>query len=534
VSSTANASRRRFRPALIISAATLAIHGPLLLNDGVYWDGYLIDSLVRARDWAGLRLAFEEAGAPARSFLHLALGHLPHYIFMYKLSAFVAILLLALGVWRLAVDAGRLTDAEGMWMAVLATAYPGYALHFELILVPRVIAYAAFVWAAWLGLRAGRSQASTAVVLYALAAVVFTGSFILPSFMTLYLGYIVLAAALGQRRALDVIAWLVPLVAGVAGLLFWRSTGAYVDYNAISLSPGQAATETLWFLRYAVYGAVNAALRTLLAEPLLACLALGAVAYGYHRVGTAESWRAGGVVLALGVLLFALAIGPYAVTGKHPLVDGWTSRHSQLVGLPLAIVIVAGAAMASRRGWMPGLARELVLTVVAVAFGVTMTKSYVEWQARWVKDRSVMANLAARPDTRQVSIFLLDDRFPLSPEPEYRSYEWSSMFRRIWDDQRHAAFYGELPLEDIVRSLSGPDLSRLNLRDVDPRGCEAALRIVPGAAARDSLTMAITYTYTRLVHPDRLPAYLASVTSIAIEARPVAGATSCATNSAAS
>src|SRR5207244_699648 len=59
------------RTALLIAAATVVIHGALIFNDGVYWDGHIIYTFIQQHDWAGLRSSFGDAGAPARALIHV-------------------------------------------------------------------------------------------------------------------------------------------------------------------------------------------------------------------------------------------------------------------------------------------------------------------------------------------------------------------------------------------------------------------------------------------------------------------------------
>ena len=81
------------RTALLIAAATMVVHGALIFNDGVYL-GTVISST------RGFSSATGPASGPpsltrvrpARAVIHVALGHLPHFVVAYKVSAFVAIL----------------------------------------------------------------------------------------------------------------------------------------------------------------------------------------------------------------------------------------------------------------------------------------------------------------------------------------------------------------------------------------------------------------------------------------------------------
>jgi len=507
-----------WRIAVILALATLAVHGLLLVNDGVYWDGHLIYSYVHDRNWTELSTMFRDLGAPQTALLYWVLGSVGD-VFLFKLLSFTGILAATLSIWRLGVESRRVTDEEAIWIAALAMAYPAFRAGVEIVMAPSLIAYGCFFIAAWIDYRAVRRGSAA---LHAIAAPLFVVSFSLPSLMALFLGYVVFAAGTSRTRWIDRASWGVVLLAAGAARWLMRPGGDYAGYNQISLSLFSAITELGWFLRYAVYVATNRALAGLLAQPFFAVAALLAAyaVFATSRGAQRDTPRAGGWTLGFAILLFGLAVGPYAVVGKHPLPDGWTTRHALLIGLPVALAIVAGASMLDRAWRLKPYVRQLALTAVLVAFGTSLFDSYLSWQARWVKERSVLALLAATPGADKYSVFVIDDRFPEGGELTYRTYEWPALFRRIWPDHARAAVFGDIPPGDIVRALTPLRSARFNLADVDLWGCEATLLIRRGRLGSDDFTMTLTYTYTRLFRPERIPNYLVQVAAIELTPRP--------------
>jgi hypothetical protein len=512
-----------WRTASVIAGVTLAVHGLLLLNDGVYWDGHLIYSYLHDGNWAELLSMFREAGSPQTAFLHWALGSTGG-VFLYKLAAFVAILAGALAIWRLAVESHCMTTEEAAWVAVLAVAYPGSRVNVEIITTPSLICYACFLCAAWIDSRATRRRGGGAAVMHLAAGILFLASFTFPALLAFFVGYIVFVTVTSTPRWPDRVAWLLILIAAAASRWFLRPTvpGLY----AVMPSLRGPVVNAAWFVRYAVYGTVNRALADLLAQPL-AILALLSAFVAFARIAPAgEPARANGSAAAYSIVLLLLAIAPFAAVGKYPLLDGWDTRHALLLGLPLAIAITAFASMAERLWGVAPSVRRLALTAVVVAFAVSLVKSYLSWQARWVKDSSVVLNLARTPGAQGYSIFLVEDRFPAGEEPGYAPYEWTSLIHRVWGGQTHAALYGEPSVEEIGRMLT-PLTARFNRANVDVLGCEARLLIERGPESADDLTMAIGYTYKRFFRPDHLPELLEKVTKVSVTRRAVDGATDC-------
>ena len=509
------------RTALVLASATLTVHGLLLLNDGVYWDGHLIYTYLYERNWAELSTMFREGGAPQTAVIHWLLGQSLHRVFIYKLTAFVAILVATLAIWRLGAESRRVTNGEAAWIAVLTMAYPGYRVAVELIETPSLICYGCFFLAAWIDYRALNRDRGRAVALHLLTGVLFVLSFTLPSMVPMFAGYVLFAMLTSQSRWLDRVTWVLVLIAATSIRWMLRPGGGHEGYNQVSLSVFSAITEFGWFLRYAIYDTTNRAIAGLIAQPLVALGALLAARATFAAPSACdETPRADLRTFGFSIVLFGLAVGPYAVVGKHPLLDGWTTRHALLVGLPFAMAIVAFSSMLERL-WRPKpYVRQLVLTVVIVAFGASLVQSYLGWQARWVKDVSVLTNLARTPGAERYSIFLIDDRFPEGGEPSYRLYEWFSLFRRIWHDRPRAAVFGEPSVQDIEQALAPFHSGRYYLADLDLLGCEAKLEIRRGRYGPDDFTMALTYSYTRLFKPERLPDYLSQVTAITVRPRP--------------
>ncbi len=86
---------------LVLVAYALAGHALILLNDGPYWDGWIIDSWQRNRNWAGMRRFYAEVGLAPLYYEHRWLGRLPQRLLVYRLVAFASFLASALAQHRI-------------------------------------------------------------------------------------------------------------------------------------------------------------------------------------------------------------------------------------------------------------------------------------------------------------------------------------------------------------------------------------------------------------------------------------------------
>jgi hypothetical protein len=221
---------------------------------------------------------------------------------------------------------------------------------------------------------------------------------------------------------------------------------------------------------------------------------------------------------------------PYVLVGLAPTLHGWSTRHALLLGLPLSLLVVAGTHVVlpdTARQYGP--ARAAILLTLAIGCFLVLQESYLGWQARWVKDQSIIQQLPRLDHARQFSVIWIEDNFPLGGEGDYRFYEWSSMFRSAWGTQRTIGLDRTTSSPDFLAANSKYFTAQYNLRDFNPAGCQALLTLNPGWEKRSAAALSSRYLYLRFVKPEGLRPFLAGVTELRFEPlRGVRQATNCA------
>jgi hypothetical protein len=541
---TRRAVRALTRPVVMIALCALAVHGLLLLNDGVYWDGWLIYTWLKGGDRAALQAWASESGVPWLAYLHAAMGRLPDVVAGYKAVAFALTLASALLVYRICRESGFLGRFESVAVALLSLCYPAFQARVELILLPYLLFYALFLLGVWLALRAERAVGARQHIAWRCGALacLYT-SFAVNSLLLYHFGALLfLFLSVRQTRGLSWLALFTRLLPRRADylampVLYWIVTralfpvhGHYAasQYNQISFSPGSVLQSGAQFFANGLWAPFNESLLPFVERPALFLLALVLSAWGYQalRVGSFR-WggRAGaGGLLAYGLMLLAAAILPYVAVGKWPTAHGWESRHALLMAVPVALVTVAVLRLAfsaadgrlGRTGW--------VLAVVLVAgFSLSTIDAYVGWQARWVKDRSVMLKLADMPQAKACSVFWIDDRLPFGGEDSYRFYEWAYLYKQVWGDERRIGIDHSSGPERLA-SLAGKGnlfTSRWALGGLDPAGPQARLtiRCAPGRTA-DPYRLSALYQFYRFMRPGKMDAFLRSVAEVDVQPLP--------------
>jgi hypothetical protein len=195
----------------------------------------------------------------------------------------------------------------------------------------------------------------------------------------------------------------------------------------------------------------------------------------YSGKSLSKEWPA----LLFGLLLFFLAIFPYLAVGKKP-VDHYNSRYFILIGIPIGIIIVSLMNLSVRLSLLSKNIKYFVFLVLIGAFVLADLNDYLTWQFRWIKDRSVMIQLAADPQAKEISTFYIRNKLfhpDESPIYDYRLSEWTGMFKSIWHDEKHLGLD-----ESALNTIAIANLARLGhlsarfmLSDYNAKGAKALL-----------------------------------------------------------
>ena len=545
-------STRRFWPYLAITLVALLGHGLLLLNDGTYWDDWLIKNQLATGTWGEQYGWATQMGLPVFAYFFWGLK-LAGLIGHYKAVAFLSVALSAILIYKICQRFSWLNRTEALGIALLSLAYPAYQTTVALSTLQYEVFYCLFLFAAWLLLRSEQAGGLkgpalavrlTTLLLFFLAfnvdsLLVFYFPFLLLVFLSIRqtrgLSWSVALKTLPLRR-LDFI--LLPFAYWGGKKFFFPTHGLYAHYNSIDLDLTLLANRVLASIKIAGYAQVEAAIAGMAGHPILWLLTLTATFLIYSRFmkrhdaaplthfevlreSSKTKW-----FFLFGLLLLLSAVFPYSAVGDIPTLSGWNSRHALLVGLPMAVLIVA----ALRLVWVGGLYREpgrfdrrmISLSIAAsllLAFTLSTIDYYVGWQVRAIKDRAIMSDLTEAPILKKFSVFWIDDQFPAGGESLYRFYEWSSMFKQVWGDESRIGLqiqgYGNNPA--ILPGLRQYYREFYNLSDFDPSGCQVGMTITRGPLHYSDGELVRRYFEYRYFDRQGLPDFLHGVVHLNVQ-----------------
>jgi hypothetical protein len=543
-------SGRHLWPYFTIGLVALLGHGLLLLNDGTYWDDWMLRPQVTEGNWSELQNWFSEMGLPVFAYFYWSVKLAGGY---YKAAAFLTILFSAVLIYKICLRFAWVNRYEALGIALLSLVYPAYQAAVIFGNLVYEFFYCLFLLAAWLLLRSEQTSGAKGPGLLSrlLSLFLFFLAFNLNSLLVFYFPFLLLlflhlkqahsfswsaAARTLLPRHIDFI--LLPFVYWTGKKLLFPTHGQYEGYNAINLSLTPLVTRMLESIKTAGYAQVEASVARLMGQPILWIVSMAGIYLVYSRFMKSK----GAVPLThyqieheshktkwifwYGVLLLLSGVFPYSAVGLSPTLSGWNTRHAILVGLPMAIVIVA----ALRPFWISGLYHEpgsfdprLVSVLIGgsllVAFTLSTIGYYVGWQVRAVKDRAIMTDLAGVPELKIFSIFWIDDQFPAGGERIYRFYEWASMFKQIWGGESRIGLqiqgYGNNPA--LLSGFKQYYNKRYVLSEFDPSGCQVGMRITRGPLQYSEEELVSRYFEHRFINKEGLTDFLHGVVHLNVQ-----------------
>lgn len=531
-------------PYFWIGLVALLGHGLLPLNDGIYFDDRVLQPMLAEGNWSELQSWFSQMGLPVSGYLYWGVKQVGLFGY-YRATAFFLIFFSAVLIYKICLRLGWLNRHEALGIALLSLVYPAYQAAVVLCHLHYEFFYCMFMLAAWLLLRAeqmggqkGPSLLSRLppLLLFFLAfnlnsLLVYYFSFLLLLFLHLkqarQLSWTAAARTLLLRRA-DFI--LLPFIYWIGKKLLFSTHGLYENYNALNLSPASIASHIWDFIKTAGYAQMEASITLLMGHPVLWIVTMVVIYLAYSRFlrnKTSalppthiqiehESHKTKWIFL-YGVVLLLSGVFAYSAVGLSPSSSGMNTRHAILIGLPIAILIVA----ALRPLWINGLYHEpgnfdarlasiLIGGSLLVAFTLSTINQYADWQVRAIKDRAVLTVLAETPVMKKFSVFWIDDQFPAGGERLYRFYEWSAMFKEIWGGESRIGLqiqgYGSDPA--ILSGLTPFYNERYNLSQFDPSGCQVKIDITRGTLQYSNAELVRKYFELRFFNKTGLADFL--------------------------
>lgn len=532
-------------PITLIVAIALAAHGLLLLNDGLYYDSWMLDTHVRNGRYDVIFQWQLDHSRPLIGIYYVIAGYLFQPTFWHKFSVWLYLIINSLFIIKIAECFG-LSWRDCILISIFNLVYPAYQAYIEHSANPQIACYTSFLLGTWLVLRsnAGRYR----VLKLIMGSALFFISFSIESLISFYIGFLALYIAysfmmspkLSFRQRLISKLWVLVGLA-VLPLIYYALTRGFFPPQAHYTDYTQPKIQNL-FVAYYWVSFINNSTVNILTWSLGALTGLGILAsmFAYPMLNrfvniqsSSTSARVSVTVaqmLGFGALLFFVGMLPYISGGRVLILHGNESRFSMLIGLPMAIMITALFKWSYEH--LPKYTHVLHALVMLLmsAFIAANIESYVGWQAKWAKDRSWMLNLEPIQAAQPISIFLLDDRWQWLDNERIgwyllndRRLDFNPMVQRTLNTDKYPV------VAPVQADYTDFYKEAFFVGRYNPNGCRATLTIQrnPAAAQMGQFGIARRYWYYRFVEPNQMDAFLRGLTVVTVTPISDPAATAC-------
>src|SRR5882762_2326573 len=223
-------------------------HGIILLNDGLYWDGWMLEVWQQHKDENSMRRFFSEVGMPNLYFEHRILGRFPRRHFAYRLISFASMLIIAVSVFLTAVYTNAFIPPQAAMISLLLLSYPAYAVTFDgNVSLQYTLKIALFYMGCFFAVTTISASDAAHVAVFAVSLILFFAAFNANSLLVYFWGFLLFYAWLAYTRSpegLGTYESLKILSLAVLPFAYWimKETltprhGYYKNYNRIRFTP---------------------------------------------------------------------------------------------------------------------------------------------------------------------------------------------------------------------------------------------------------------------------------------------------------
>lgn len=536
------------RALAVLLGVLLAAHAPMLVNDGLFMDDWLVLK-PRADYFIDLDFLLNGAGHPIFYGYDTFANWTGAPVLVMISLAFAGIVFGATCLVLIATRLGLLDRAEAVGVALIVWTYPGYQLWAGKANSVYVFSFGLLFVGAWLLTRAFSARGLRHVLLRVACALVFLLSFALNSTIMLY-AFVILGlfvaiwrgedAAHGIVRRTWLAAWrcavrypelmLLPLIYWGTLNLWFKRIGLYAQhYGAHFPTLGELAKGWWVFFVTGYRDLVADAIRAAIQAPALfivATVLVGIAVLVLRPDKRSTASRADiALPLVLAVILFVALSSPYLIAGLRPSsTHFYESRHLLMFGVPAALALLAFKRQAER--WTSaGAAFAVMFGLSMVVFLGTLWNDYAFMQARTLKQEALTRALADRVQPA-ATVYALDDRIvgSASRHVPFGLAEVTGMLRLAWGNQPFFGFSLAAERPDILQEMEEKRVAPgTAFRHFDPSGPQATILLQPGLGAVSNQSLVRKYYACRLLARCDLAEFLAQIAQVTIEVGPIAG-----------
>lgn len=407
--------------ALITVSIGLLLLLPLWSNPGVFWDGWVYDSMIRRDMFEGVLEPFERNGRNYSAYIIWLFSVFPNPSFASLIASVVCIA----GAGALFYVLLRKNDLLPPFFAAIAVllgiVFPAYEVSLSLSSVNFQLALFSFYLGFYFAIKAADADQSGYLGYSFLSAVFiflsFTGeaTIFLTPFIMAFWGLVKLRKGEAFTKVvldtLQRLGWLLglSLIGAYLLLVVFVPTGEYADdrFNEFTFSKLSG-----------LFGNYVDFVWDLAAAPL-------ALLFIYYLVRHVRKNPLGILsfkklaVMWLGCFGFLVAITPYIIGAREATTAGWSVRFLMYAGFPVGLICMGLLWAFVQQFKIKSVAYFVLPVLFLISHVKVIWEHSVEWQTRWVRDQHLMTFVNSNIPA-DAGLILINEQSPT----EYGNYRW--------------------------------------------------------------------------------------------------------------
>jgi hypothetical protein len=426
-------------------------HGVIVLNDGLYWDGWILDVWQQNRDKISMRRLYSEVGMPNLYYEHQILGRFPRRILVYRAISLISILSIAVFVFLTAVHTNAFNTLQATVISLLLLSYPAYAVTFDgVVSLQYTFKIAIYYVGCFLAVTTIGGSDATSMTVFVISLILFFVALNANSLLVyfggflLYYAWLVHAQSPNGVEAYEIVKLFLLTILPIAYWVMKETRtprhGYYKDYNKFRISRFSTLLHNGFnALRYGIdipmIKPIGEVIRSKNTSFVFASLLFASLAFHFGEDLVAVSVLHALEILLIGYALLFLGALPFVLVGQFFSEGGWSSKNFMLFHLPFALIVF---------GWLqlvPDSFRTVLIPVILVANTIYIVKTHLLYIAVSVKDKALIRWLAANAHISSASVIKIRDvhwiEYPFEHKEEiFRPAYLSCMVKHIWPGSR--------------------------------------------------------------------------------------------------
>jgi len=520
---------------LIILAAGLLAHGMLLLNDGKYMEGWLLDYWIRLEKWEVIKDYWVLAGYPVNYWIQRIFGQAS----LFKSLSLAWILLAALFQYKILIRFTPLTEKQSLFVTVFALVWPFYHLLVWSIYVIGMIFPVLFYagWYCYLCLKEKKSHP----LLYLPSLILIFLSFNNPAFLTFNCAFVAiyglsttgysinfqpgefkkkLFAFLKQNWILA----LLPFVFFYLRNMFYPVSGAYNEIHLFSLVTLLSILKNIFRIITEPVLSIIYSIPTFWFVLIPALLAASFFSFKYFkRDPEPEGQRYALGMIAVGLILIVTLSITYGLVWKTFKIMSNKSSYAFIGNFGYGLFFLGSLHWLFNKYWDQK--KELiqpVLLLILAAMILVNINLYAMWQGQWARTASIIHSLKQQTPIHHANVYFLKDDFPLGVDTKVYASDFTLMLIEAWNQHRYIGitphYQGKQTRVEVARRIiqkwKDQTLYFHSLAEqFNPKGCFAEVVVSPKRYHQEAL-IGFRYLFYRLVNPQTMPKFLEDLTNV--------------------